>query len=311
MRVAIARLGVVVGIALLAGCGGSGSSGGGRSASTSAPIGSSTTSPTTSGTPSSNLPSGTLRFLTYNVAGLPQIISQVQPATNTPLISPKLNGYELVVVQEDFVYHTELAKDATHPYQSPPLTGYSTLVGDGLNTFSTHPFLLRARVKWSVFHGLTSNSNDGLSSKGFSCARHTLGPGVEVDVYNLHADAGGDQGDIDARIVQYDQLADFIEAFSAGRALIVAGDTNLNTWSGTRPQDDTTLVTFMTRLGLTDAARTLGGQESLDRVMLRSSADVELTAKTWRFATEFVDAAGQPLSDHDAIHVDIGWRRLR
>lgn len=308
MRVVIAGLGLFLGVAL-AGCGGSSSSGGGFAA-TAAPVTSSTAGSTTSST--STLPSGTLKLLTYNVAGLPQLISQVTPARDTPLISPKLNGYELVLVQEDFVYHTELARDARHPYQSLPLTNYSTLVGDGLNTFSTHPFLMSARVKWTTWYGLLSNSNDGLSSKGFSFARHTLGPGVEVDVYNLHADAGGDQGDVDAREVQYDQLADFIEAFSAGRALIVAGDTNLNTWSGARMADDeAVLVGFLGRLGLVDAARALGGQESLDRVMLRSSLDVELVPTSWRYATEFVDATGRPLSDHEAVHVDLTWRRLR
>jgi hypothetical protein len=307
MRVAVARFGVVVGVLVasaLAGCGGGGSSGGGGSAA--AGVSSSTTGSPTS---SSTLPSGVLKFLTYNVAGLPQAISSVNPLTNTPKISPLLNGYDLVLVQEDFVYHVELARDARHPYQSVPLTGYSTLVGDGLNTFSKHPFLMVSRVKWNVWYGLFSNANDGLSSKGFSFARHTLGPGVEIDVYDLHADAGGDAGDQDARVVQYDQLADFVEAFSAGRPLLIAGDTNLNTWN--RPKDETTFVGFMTRLGLIDAARTLNGQECLDRVLVRSNADVELVPTRWRYADEFVDAAGQPLSDHDAVHVDVTWRRLR
>jgi hypothetical protein len=302
---------------LLAGCGGGGSSGGSMASTVAAatsgspaPTTSTTTAPaaTSSTTTTTTLPSGTLRVLSYNVAGLPQLISQVTPSTNTPLISPKLNTYDLVLVQEDFWYHAQLAQAATHAYQTPPLTGYSTPVNDGLNLFSRVPYYGLMRVKWSSWYGLFSSNNDGLSSKGFSFSIHTLGPGVDVHVYDLHADAGGDQGDIDARRENFDQLADFIEAFSAGQPLLVAGDTNL---SDRRSQDAVVITDFITRLGLTDAARALQKPEIIDRVMLRSNADVELTPTLWRLADEFVDAAGQPLSDHDAVNIDIAWRRLR
>lgn len=43
----------------------------------------------------------TLKVLTYNVAGLPDIISSGNPAVNTVKISPKLNAFEFVAVQED------------------------------------------------------------------------------------------------------------------------------------------------------------------------------------------------------------------
>ncbi len=294
----------------LSGCGGGGGSSG--RASTAAPVTSGSTSPTTSSTTGgggATLPSGVLQVLSYNVAGLPQFISGVNPSTNIALISPKLAPYDLVLVQEDFWYHNDLVHAAQHPYQSPPLVGHATPVNDGLNTLSSVPFFDLTRVKWSRWHGLLNNSNDGLSSKGFSFARMTFGPGVEVDVYDLHADAGRDQGDIDARRDQFDQLAGFVEAFSAGRPLLIAGDTNLK---HTEPQDEAILVAFMTRLGLADVARTIGGlPESIDRVLLRSTAEVSLTPQAWRFADEFVDAAGAPLSDHKAVHVTLEWRRLR
>ncbi len=43
---------------------------------------------------------GVLDVLTYNVAGLPEGISSSNPATNTPLLAPKLAPYALVHVQE-------------------------------------------------------------------------------------------------------------------------------------------------------------------------------------------------------------------
>jgi len=62
--------------------------------------------------------SGEFTLLTYNVAGLPQGISPSNPKKNIPLISPKLNKFEIALVQEDFVYHNELKSKTNHPYQS-------------------------------------------------------------------------------------------------------------------------------------------------------------------------------------------------
>jgi len=295
----------------LAGCGGSSSGGG---ATTAAAVSSSgTTSPTgsssTAATGTRVLASGTLAVLTYNVAGLPQGISGSSPVANTPQISPKLNRYPLVLVQEDFWHHAELARDAQHPFQSVPLTQFSTLVNDGLNRFSESPFVDHIRMKWSVCHGVTSSGADCLSSKGFSAARHELAPGVVVDVYDLHADAGSDQGDIDARIAQFAQLEQFMAIYSAGRPAIVAGDTNLK--GSRRPRDDQTLADFMGATGLRDSARTLGAPEDIDRILFRSAGKVELEPLRWREADEFVDAAGNDLSDHEAVHVDFEWRLIR
>lgn len=314
-RLALA-LGFAVSLTALGCGGGSGGGGGGMSTvatatssttatTTTAPVGSTSTSTTSTQTV---LAQGTIKFLTYNVAGLPQVISQVHPQRNTPLISPLLNPYDLVVVQEDFWYHTVLMRDATHPFQSQPMLQYITLVNDGLNTFSRTSFFDFTRVKWNDMHGLINHSNDALSSKGFTAARHDLGAGVTVDVYNLHGDAGGDQGDIDARLKNFAQLQTFMRAFSAGRPVIVAGDTNLN---HNRPGDEAILVDFLGTNGLVDSARSLGKGESIDRVMLRSTPDVSLEAVLWEKAPEFVDAAGQPLSDHGAVHVDILWKKLR
>lgn len=48
---------------------------------------------------------GSLTVLSYNVAGLPNLISSSNPLVNTKLISPKLNDYDIVNVQENFAYN--------------------------------------------------------------------------------------------------------------------------------------------------------------------------------------------------------------
>ena len=74
--------------------------------------------------------------LTYNVAGLPAGISSSEPDINTPLISPLLNRYDIALVQEDFVYHRDLARDAEHVFHSEEKEMGEKLVNDGLNRFS-------------------------------------------------------------------------------------------------------------------------------------------------------------------------------
>jgi hypothetical protein len=50
-----------------------------------------------------NVQSGDFLALTYNVAGLPEGISGSHPETNTPLIGPLLNAYDLVLMQESWL----------------------------------------------------------------------------------------------------------------------------------------------------------------------------------------------------------------
>lgn len=303
--------------ALVAGCGDSSRRAVGTTAapvsSTSgigtAASGSGSTTSSTAPAASPSLASGTLEALSYNVAGLPAFLSGSSPHQNTSQISPLLNRYELVLVQEDFWYHADLQQSAQHAFQSPPLAQFTTLVNDGLNRFSESPFVDHVRVKWGQCHGHLGGANDCLSSKGFSVARHTLGPGVVVDVYNLHADAGGGTGDVQARTFQFAQLATFMATYSQGNAVLVGGDTNLKQRVSA---DEQVLQDFMGTAGLQEASRVLGGiPDHIDRWLFRSSLDVELTPVAWRVADEFVTPNNTPLSDHPAIHLRFDWRRLR
>ncbi|MBL4846700.1 MAG: hypothetical protein JKY65_14355 [Planctomycetes bacterium] len=301
----------LVALSVVVGCGSGGGSS--RGASTVAPSTSSTpaatttsttTAVTTSATTGPVGTSGQLRLLSYNVAGLPQFLSGSSPQQNSSQISLKLNTYDLVLVQEDFWYHASIAGGTTHPFLSAAQTNYPTLVNDGLNRFSQSPFLLHQRFGWNDRYGVINSSNDALSNKGFSVAVHELAPGVEVHVWNHHADAGSAQGDLTARARNFEQMANAILSFSQGQAVIVMGDTNLD---DTRPIDVTILSDFMGRVGLTDTARALGKGEFICRVLVRSSANLTLTPVRWRHADEFIDASGADLSDHPALNVDIDW----
>jgi endonuclease/exonuclease/phosphatase family metal-dependent hydrolase len=172
-------------------------------------------------------------------------------------------------------------------------------LGDGHNTLAKFPFSAFTRTKWSKSNGYFVDSNDCLTPKGFTRFVVDLGIGREVDFYDVHFDAGRGDGDYAARSKQVDQIALVIAAQSKGRAVIVAGDTNM------KASDEPVFLKLLKDTGLSCACRILDCAEPsrIDRVLFRSSATVVLAPQ--KIAVEsWVDSQGQPLSDHDPVSVD-------
>jgi hypothetical protein len=306
--------------------------------------------------------SGTFLALTYNVAGLPQNISGSDPETNSPLISPLLNDYDLVLLQEDWAdpppgidlfFHEEVTADAKHKYRSEPATAPMgldfrraptgpPLIADGLNRLSDFPFGPIDRQMWEACFGefslaavnaiadatgldavieeaglsetLDDGSADCGAQKGFEFARVTFAKGVEVDVYNLHADAGGDPRDQAARVANFAQLADYIKKTSAGRAVIVGGDTNLHTEVDSEREVDVEVwQTFRQATGLVDVCTALDcGADfgAIDKFAFRSSKHVKLAPLSAKVDREkFTRADGEPMSDHDPLALRFRWKK--
>jgi len=249
---------------------------------------------------------GELTALSYNVAGLPQGISGSNPETNTPLMSPMLNSYELVLVQEDFVYHAELSAQADHPYQSEPKVTHLKLVNDGLNRFSQFPWTGFERVQWVACYGdASTGASDCMAEKGFSLARTQFGERVVFDVYNHHAEAGGGPEDVAARTEGFAQLTAYIQQHSSGNVVIVGGDTNLH---GDDPEDLPILEDFKAATGLRDVCEVVTcSSDRIDRFFFRDNDRIHLEPVAWAIAEEFVDGDGEDLSDHLAIHVTFAW----
>jgi hypothetical protein len=251
---------------------------------------------------------GTFSLLTYNVAGLPVLISQSEPIRNMPQIGQLLNLYDLALVQEDFAYHEALHTRSKHQYRSVPVVPDAKVgIGDGLNLFSRLPFSSFERVTWRACHGRFSDGADCFAAKGFTFATEQVGPNVAVDVYNLHMDSGGGPGDIEARGRQVEQLLDFMDRHSANHAVLVAGDTNMGS------ESESQLLSMLKRAGLHDACRTLscGRPNLIDRVMYRSSVAVSLRVTALTVDSRFVREDGKDLSDHNAVGAVVEWTRER
>jgi hypothetical protein len=299
---------------------------------TAAAIGGTVTGSSTAGAATEPPRTGSFRALTYNVAGLPEPFSGSEPDINTVQISPKLNAYDLVVVQEDWVdpvppvagidfHHDDLVSAATHLYQPPPAQPPlgadprrpTAIVADGLNYLSRYQLGPVTRVMWPGCFGGADQSDGGaadcLSQKGFALSTMTIAEGVEIDVYDLHAEAGGTPADDQWRAADFELLAQAVTTLSAGRAVIVGGDMNLHT---SDPPDSDVWAAFLAATALDDVCDVVdcgADRHVIDKFAFRSGGVVTLSALTHRFERDvFVrDGDGEPLSDHDALAVTFAW----
>lgn len=292
--------------------------------------------------------SGEVSVLSYNVAGLPAEISKEHPDVNIPKISPLLNDYDVVITQEDFDwwpdgglasgvdfvnYHDRLRAEATHEYRSerhpgPDATELSAArkdaleIGDGLGVLSRLPIDGNVRVPWTDCFGGFDTSDGGaadcLAMKGFLFTRLELEQGVVVDLYDLHGEAGGSDRDQELQKADYEQLAAYINANSAGNAIILGGDTNLHTdppgadaHEDSRGGEDLEIwEKFLADTGLTDSCEPADCEDPgrIDKIAFRSDGGIELEVLAHQFQTErFSDDAGEPLSDHDPLEVRFAW----
>jgi hypothetical protein len=314
---------VIAGALLLSACSGGNSAGGGQASETGA-----------GGT------SGEFSALTYNVAGLPQLLSGSNPEEYMPLIGRLLNDYDLVLTQEDFAnpvpndspfqfFHEVLLDTTNHPYRPEamaPLMGRnpdrpSALTSDGLNLYSRFPVGPLTRVAWPDCFGGADTSDRGagdcLAVKGFTLSRITLADGVDIDVYNLHGEAGSTPADDEAARSGFALLGEYIVANSAGRAVLLGGDTNLN---ADKPGDAAVWEAFLATTGLADICATVACPDepgSIDKFAFRGSSDLALEPLDRVVEYEKFTAPGRPdlndgqLSDHRAISARWRWAVLR
>jgi hypothetical protein len=151
--------------------------------------------------------------------------------------------------------------------------------------------------------------------KGFSRTVVTLAPGVEVDVYNLHGEAGGTDEDQSLQRDDYDDLAAYIDEHSRGRAIILGGDTNLHTepeHPDAEGQADTRIWDrFLRRTGIIDSCAALDCPQPgrIDKIAFRDNDRVTLTPIRHQFVPEdFRAPDGEDLSDHEPLEVVFRFR---
>jgi endonuclease/exonuclease/phosphatase family metal-dependent hydrolase len=257
----------------------------------------------------------TISVMALNVAGLPQGISSGDPVNNTSEIGRRLNDYEIVQVQEDFNYNHLLYGTAKHKYKTSP--SGPVPFGDGLNTLSNYKVTNIKRIKWAKCNG-----TDCLTPKGFSYSQIEIAAGVTVDFYNIHANAGSADPDLEARRQNIAQICAYIDANSVGRPVVVMGDFNCRY---TRAGDD---IRFFLERGFSDTWIDLirGGNipekdapalttcepsatspecETVDKIFIRSNDQVKITALSFEKPREAFQRDGKDLSDHIPVSANL------
>ncbi|MCS4223985.1 endonuclease/exonuclease/phosphatase family protein [Sphingobacterium sp. BIGb0165] len=267
---------------------------------------------------------GKLNLLTYNIAGLPELISSAvtERAPSITSIGELVNPFDIVNVQEDFNYNKFLYSKNRHSYRTENMGGIP--FGDGLSTLSKYPIQDFERVSWDACNGA-----DCLTPKGFSYARIQLAKEVFIDVYNVHATAQDDPDAAIARQKNLNQLKNYIQKNSAGQPLLIMGDFNahyayaldnivsfqgelglVDAWvnlknSGKIPQSKQNFVA-MAALELTDDC------EGIDKIYYRNNDQMVFEAKNYQVQKKlFQNRAGQDLSDHCAVSLQLGWHLIK
>lgn len=284
------------------------------------------TSSSTSASAAATSSSGTILVASYNVAGLPQLINSAhsERVSSSKSIGERINIFDIVNMQEDFNYHAYIYSTDDHKYRTA--TSGGAAIGSGLNTVSNYSWTEFERIHWK---SCQFDSGDCLTPKGFTFARTEISSNMNIDLYNLHANAGDDDGDLASRRNNFAQLQEYIEQKSMGNAVIVMGDTNSRY---SRSKD--TIAEFADALNLTDAwiklernnIRPSKGSgpllcgynntnentcEVVDKIMYRGSEQINMQAIDFQnYNKSFLNDDGVMLSDHSPIAATLQWSIL-
>lgn len=185
----------------------------------------------------------TFTAATLNVDGLPASISLVNinpdgpGADGTTLISKylKAKGYDIVAVQEDFSYNTQLLSQLNGTYGHGTwrgTVGATALVSpadtDGQNfLWNTAKGRSATGESWTRFGTTAKTDGNQYIQKGYRYYEVTLAEGLTIDVYTTHMDAGSNDDAIGSKNEQLTQIARAIIASpNTTRPKLFLGDTN-------------------------------------------------------------------------------------
>jgi endonuclease/exonuclease/phosphatase family metal-dependent hydrolase len=267
----------------------------------------------------------TFSMLSYNIHGISWLFAKDNPQDRSVTVGWLANRYDVVLLQEAFEYHDEIGKQMTGveavrgnrmrgdprlvltkllllPFQVF-IPDFSFPYGSGLSAFvskRTAKVVDTERRRFDDCSGWVDRSYDCWATKGVLLLRLRLENGAEIDVYNLHLDAGQSSSAMKVREDQLAEVIAFIGRESAGRAVIVAGDFNT---ALDRMENVEAMRVFKQGTGLADAGAGPDLPQWLRRdfIFARDGDTVSVTLTASGEALEFVNR-NRALSDHPAIY---------
>jgi endonuclease/exonuclease/phosphatase family metal-dependent hydrolase len=165
-----------------------------------------------------------LKILLWNVWLLPPPLSDRIVHSRARKISPLLNGYDLVILNEAFAFKQTLLSQTHYPHIILQKRKRIFDVFDsGVMILSKWPV-----VKTEMEHYRKRERWDRLACKGVIFVRVQLPGSREVDVYGTHMQAGSSDAEQRSRDEQARHLVAFILRHSGeDRRVVVGGDLNM------------------------------------------------------------------------------------
>ena len=267
---------------------------------------------------------GSFSVITYNIAGLPQVICSAATPRKESIsaIGRLLNRFDIAHVQEDFNYNQYLYNGGnTHRFRTP--TKGAVMTGDGLNTLSKFPVKQLRRIAWTDCTGA-----DCFTPKGFTYTRIEIAPNRFIDFYNVHANAYNHPRAALARRHNMEQLSAYIRRHSPGNAVIVMGDLNgrysfgqdnvdwllrenglSDTW--VRLHCNGIIPKVKEGLPPNDILSISDSTETIDKILFRSSESIHLEPSEYVLEKQsFYNTNGLPLSDHHPVSARFKWNEV-
>ena len=152
--------------------------------------------------------------------------------------------------------------------------------------------------------GWLTGANDCFAFKGFQVIKITTPNKKDFYIINTHMDAGRRDSDRYAREKQLQHIISAIKKKKEVKALIVAGDLNLNSKD---PEDMELLKHFKNELSLMDAFEDTEIDTRwsiLDYILIKQGEDVGLKINSVGEDRSFFTEEG-PLSDHPALFIEL------
>jgi hypothetical protein len=247
------------------------------------------------------------------------MVAKDDPRDRMPAIGRLSSEYDVVLYQEDFEYHDLLRLELRNhtsfhgngigsdvrrilmkallaPFAFV-LPRFSAPYGAGVSVLVRSDWALPDQVDREAYgscRGWFRSRGDCWANKGWLRVGVRPDPGVQVDLYTTHLDAGTGKRSARIRARQVAILAQAIERLSPERAVIVAGDLNL---LRARSRDEAVMREFRQRLG---QASELAVWHQHDCILYRNGPHTTLEVESAGEATEFAREQ-RALSDHAAL----------
>ena len=252
-----------------------------------------------------------LNILVYNTHGLPEIFIDDNPKMRFPIIGEKTQDFNISLLQEDYSHHEELSSGLSTEsiaYRG----GMGTFLcpfctGSGLTSIFNLPESWLIDVENETYKdcsGWFRGANDCFAYKGFQIIKITPPNKKDFYIINTHMDAGRRDSDRYAREKQLEHIVSTVKKKKDIKALIVAGDLNLNSKD---PGDMELLRQFKNELSLMDTFEDTQIDERwsiLDYILIKQGEDVRFKINSVGEDRSFFSEEGS-LSDHPALSIEL------